>query len=171
MLGAGDIALGKLELPRLRRFAVHTGGLVHANVADIAAANWPELADLELWFGTPDHGADEFEPRDLAPLLGARRPKLRRLGLMNADFTDALVEMLVAAPVLRQLAELDLSMGTLSDAGAEVMLANARAFTHLTTLSVSDNVLSQAACTALAAALPNVYIGTQKDNRYVTVGE
>jgi uncharacterized protein (TIGR02996 family) len=172
VLGAGDLTTGALVLPHLRRFAIRTGGLTRNNLAAICAARWPALEDLEIWFGGADYGADEFTAGDLAPILSARvQPKLRRLALCNSELADAICTALVSAPVLPQLAELDLSMGTMTDLGAQVLITNAARFAHLGKLSVDDNALSDAAVASLRRALPNVETSTQKIDRYVTVGE
>ena len=172
VLGGGHITTGALDFPQLRRFAIRTGGLVHANLDAIGHARWPELAELEIWFGDSQYGADEFIGVELVRILSGRTlPMLRRLGLMNAEFTDTICRLLVDAPILEQLAELDLSMGTMTDEGASTLAAAAPRFHHLAKLSVAENMLSPAAATALASALPNVVIGEQKNARYVSVGE
>ncbi len=173
-LGGGDITIGSLDLPELRRFAIRTGSLVCANLDELGRARWPMLEDLEIWFGSSEYGADEFSGADLAALLGGRgMPNLRRLGLMNAEFTDELCALLVGAPIVADLVELDLSMGTMSDVGAARLAGAASQLAHLARISIADNCVSEAACDELRRLLPSVEVGRQKDaeDRYVSVGE
>jgi uncharacterized protein (TIGR02996 family) len=172
VLGAGNLETGPLDHATLKRFAIRTGGLTQRNLDAVLAARWPELVDLELWFGSSDYGADVFETSDLAPILNGRGlGKLRRLALKNAELTDAICAALVHAPVVAQLTELDLSMGTMSDEGAAALVTNAKRFAHLAKLSVADNALSPNVVTELREVFPNIETGTQKTDRYVTVGE
>jgi hypothetical protein len=99
------------------------------------------------------------------------RSAARRAACRAEQLADAICTALVSAPVLPQLAELDLSMGTMTDLGAQVLITNAARFAHLGKLSVDDNALSDAAVASLRRALPNVETSTQKIDRYVTVGE
>jgi uncharacterized protein (TIGR02996 family) len=178
-LRGGDVSLGKVELPELREFIVETGGLPRAAVKSIAAAHWPRLERLEVWFGAEEYGAGGDED-DVQPILDARGlPELKHLGLCNAEFTDALCELLPKSKVLPQLETLDLSRGTMTDAGAEVLLKNAAAFKHLKHLDLTQNLLSDKAAKSLAKLCPDVARGNQRDDeideeddrRYVAVGE
>ncbi|MFE3459174.1 STM4015 family protein [Nocardiopsis aegyptia] len=107
---------------RLRRLTVESAGLPGRVVREIAASDLPALEHLELWLGTKHHGNDTTA-EDLTPILsGGALPGLRSLGLRNADGLDAWIPVLAEAPVLAQLDTLDLSLGTLTDEGARVLL-------------------------------------------------
>ncbi|MBZ4415812.1 WGR domain-containing protein [Myxococcus sp. RHSTA-1-4] len=178
-LRGGDVSLGKVDLPELREFTVETGGLPRPAVKSIAAAHWPKLERLEVWFGAEEYGAGG-EVSHIQPILDATGlPELKHLGLCNAEFTDALCDALPKSKVLKQLETLDLSRGTLTDKGAEVLVANAAAFKHLKHLDVTQNLLSDKAAKSLAKLCPDVARGHQRrhdfdeddDHRYVAVGE
>ncbi len=171
-LGAGAISLGLVDLPHVRRFALRTTGLERETFAAIVGARWPSLEQLELWFGTTERGGDEFEGNELIDFLRLERaPVLTGLALRNAEFTDALIEVLARSPALPRLRSLDLSLGTLTDAGASALLRHAPAFAHLTTLDLTENCLSVEAVRDVSARLPNVVAGDQKRDRYVSVSE
>ena len=170
VIGAGTITTGALAFPALRRFAIRTGGLTRDNLTAVEQADWPHLEDLEVWFGSTEYGAAAFTPHDLARFLQSRRP-LRRLALRNAELADDICAALVGAPILPTLAELDLSMGTLTYAGADILVRNRQHFAHLARLDVGDNCIPPDAAEMLRRALPNVHIGSQKRGRYVSVGE
>ncbi len=103
---------------------VQTGGLSRATVADICAADLPELRNLTLWFGVDDYGGD-CTVKDLQKLLsGSIFPNLEHLGLQDSPLQDEIAEALAASPLLARLEGLDLSMGTLSDRGVEALLGS-----------------------------------------------
>ncbi len=174
-LQAGAMFLGYIDAPELEHLEVRAGGLPKAAVRSLVGADAPRLQTLRVWFGDRQYGADA-EVTDLAPLLrGAAFPALRELGLMNAEFTDDLCGPLLASPLLARLEHLDLSMGTLTDAGAATLSANAAKLRHLRRLDVSDNILSEKGRRALRALGSHVHLGEQRKmrtgERYVSVGE
>jgi len=107
---------------RLKTLVVQGGGLARKVVHQILQADLPALEHLELWLGASGYGADTTV-EDVAPLLsGERFPKLKYLGLRDSEITDDLAAVLANAPVLKRLEVLDLSLGTLGDAGAEALI-------------------------------------------------
>lgn len=110
----------------LRTLIVEDGSLREAVFDAIAGAELPALEHLELWLGVERYGgiADALPVRRLLAGL-ARFPKLRYLGLRNAELADAVVREVVASPVLERVRVLDLSLGELTDEGGEVLLASA----------------------------------------------
>jgi uncharacterized protein (TIGR02996 family) len=180
-LRGGSLEMGKtVNLPELREFTVESGGVPIGAVKAIAKADWPKLERLEVWFGAENYGAGG-DVDDLKPLLeGKNLPKLKHLGLRNAEFTNELCEVLHQAPILKQLETLDLSMGTMTDAGAAALAANAAAYKHLKHLDVTENMLTGEGEKALAKLCESVARGNQRegygdadddDYRYVAVGE
>ena len=111
-------------------------------LAAALAAKLPELAKLELWFGSTNYGGD-CTVKDLAPLLAGKLfPKVVRLGLRNAEFTDDIAAAVIASPIAKRLVALDLSMGTMTDVGAQTLAARSAGFLALEELNVDDNFLS-----------------------------
>jgi hypothetical protein len=94
---------------------------------------------------------------------------VRRLALRNCEFADELAAALPRSPLLAQLAQLDLSMGTLSDDGAAALAAHADALRRSTCRRGAE------ARAALRAIGPHVIDDGQRDDdgerRYVSVGE
>ncbi|MCY1014946.1 TIGR02996 domain-containing protein [Pyxidicoccus sp. MSG2] len=168
-----EIKLGAIDLPELRTFRLESTALSREAVRSIAGASWPKLERLAVWFGSRAHGAGGGVD-DLQPLLDARGvPELRHLGLCNATFTDALCEALPQSKVLEQLHTLDLSKGTMTEAGAERLVANAAAFKHLKRLIVTENLLGSGAVEQLAKLCPDVQRMHQRSSyfREVSVTE
>lgn len=175
---------GEIDLPALVSFTVESGSLVAEDLRTIAAARWPALEHLEIWFGDPNYGASGGVA-DIAPILEARGlPKLRSLGLRNCPFADELVQALASAPVLPQLHSLDLSMGNLGDRGVAAMLSMKDRFAHLASLNLEDNALTDASWPAARALAKQVTFGndhhperalprdpSERYRRFVSVGE
>jgi len=176
----GHMELGAIVLPALRDFEVVTGGFTKDNMQSVLAAQWPLLERLVLTFGdNEDYGA-ECQLADVLPLLdGSRIPNVRALGIANAPFLDDLIPELVRSPVLPRLTALDLSLGTMSDAGADAIAKHADAFKHLAKLDLHRNFISDAACARVRELLPQADLAKQEAAdeydgevyRYCKIGE
>lgn len=107
----------------LRALAIEAGGLGSDVLKSILSGNLPNLEYLELWLGTEEYGGT-CTVEDLQPLLkGTKFPKLRYLGLRNCQFADDVASVVVNAPVVQRIEVLDMSLGTLSDAGGQALLS------------------------------------------------
>lgn len=173
------LKLGKLDLPELVHAEFRTGGLERANARAIAAGRFPAIEHLEIWYGQEEYGGDATVA-DVTPLLARTDlPKLRRLGLRNAKFADELISELAHSPLLPKLRVLDLSLGCLTDAGAQQIANHRDAFAHLDELDVNDNYLTDSGLRALAGCAKKITSEDQRevddpddpDSRYPSVGE
>jgi hypothetical protein len=174
--GSTGLSLSPVRHTALRELAFESGGLPADVVRAVAASDLPELTRLDLWLGVSEYGGDATVD-DLAPILAGRGlPALTRLGLRNAEIADQIAEAVAAAPVVARLAALDLSMGTLGDAGVEALLAG-QPLTHLTELDLSHHFVSEELARRLADELPGVRVivaDAQKEEewgRYTAVAE
>ena len=151
-----------LALPQLRRLVRETCRLTRDELAQIYAMPWPELAHLDLWFGSREYGVD-VELGDLAPILDGRAfPRLGHLGIVNCDLLEELIPVLARSHLLPRLYSLDLSMGTLAVAGVEQLVAHAQHFRHLAAIELADNYLDRDDAERLTAVLDNVVVGAQR---------
>lgn len=178
--GAEDLVLEPVRHAALRELALESGGLPAEIVRAVTECELPALTHLELWLGTDDYGGDATLV-DLAPVFdGARWPELTCLGLRDAEIADEVAAALATAPVVPRLHTLDLSLGVLSDAGAEALLAG-QPLTHLRRLDLHHHYLSAETAARLVAALPGVEVDLSEvqepdeydgiAERYVAVGE
>ncbi|AVH71456.1 STM4015 family protein [Nostoc sp. 'Lobaria pulmonaria (5183) cyanobiont'] len=146
---------------RLKALIVETGGLNRDAVAQICKMNLPALEHLELWFGSEDYGGDCWV-EDIHPIIfEGIFPNLTYLGLRNSQFTDEIVSAIVACPIINSISILDLSMGTLSDIGAEELL-NCQAISYLDILNVSESFLSEEMIDKLSSLDVRVLANNQK---------
>ncbi|WP_341346776.1 STM4015 family protein [Paenibacillus sp. FSL H3-0469] len=124
--GGTGLRLSQLQHDKLEELIIITGGLGKDVLADIAASTLPNLQKLELYLGVDNYGFDGGL-EDLLPLIEPGKfPKLTYLGLKNSEIQDEIAAALADAPILDQLHTLDMSLGTLSDTGAEALLASER---------------------------------------------
>ena len=176
----GDQKLGAIDLPKLKSFLLETGGLDPGALKSIVNAKWPNIERLVFWCGREDYGW-KAKAKDLLPLLERTDlKKLTHLGIKNTEIGDDLPSLLVNSPMLAQLKELDLSMSTLGDPGAEMILKNVAKFSHLTALDLTDCYITDDVAARLKAALPAADVSGQREpddwgdgemHRYASVGE
>ena len=120
--GGNGLALSSPEHPNLRGLAMETGGMDVSVIRSIGMSNFPNLEYLELWLGTDEYGANHSIV-DLQPILSGRLfPKLKYLGLRNAQIGDDIAGVVVNSPLIQQIETLDLSLGVLTDEGAKALL-------------------------------------------------
>ncbi len=176
--GGEGLSLGAMRLAHLKSLVVESGGLAADVVREVGAAELPELEQLELWLGTDQYGATT-RPEDLAPILSGRSfPKLRYLGLRDSCIADEVAAAVAAAPVMQQIATLDLSLGTLTDIGAKALLASPY-LKRLKLLDIHHHFVSEAVVQQLDQVGIGLIAGDRQEpdeyhgelHRYVAVGE
>ena len=150
-----------------------------ATARAIATANLPELEHLELWLGTDDYGGDATVA-DLMPILSGKQfPKLRYLGLRNAQLANEVAEAVATSPILDRIKVLDMSLGVMDDRGGNALLASPAA-AKLEQLDLHYNFFSAEVAKKLRGLGPDVnttrgdatdYDDEDPDYRFVSVGE
>jgi hypothetical protein len=122
--GGVELTMAPFRHDSLRSLAFEASNLSREVVRAVGACDLPALEGLELWLGTAEYGADT-EVGDLAGILrGERLPSLKYLGLRNSEIAADVAAALAGAPILERLRVLNLSLGNLSDRGAEALLSN-----------------------------------------------
>ncbi|MFG3062759.1 STM4015 family protein [Streptomyces sp. NPDC048231] len=181
-LGEEPLSLRPVRHEALRIMRFESGGLPAQVVRAVGASELPALEHLELWLGVSQYGGDATVA-DLAPVLaGGRFPALRRLGLQDSELQDEIAAAVASAPVVAQLESLSLSMGTLTDGGAEALLRG-QPLSHLKRLDLHHHFLSESVAdrvrTAFGSAGTEVDLSDQcaphrwrdEEWRYVAVSE
>ena len=175
----GGIVIETLDHPRLSHVSFVTAGLPEATVRAVGRCRLPNLQVLDVYFGASRNGAEGSNDMLEELYTGDGVPRLRRLGLMNAEFQDEIAVSIAKSKLLERLTHLNLSLGTLTDAGAAAIVANAKRFGHLEVLDLSDNFISPSMCARLRSVLPIANVDEQKEpsmygeapEYYVSVGE
>ncbi|MEU9779894.1 leucine-rich repeat domain-containing protein [Streptomyces phaeochromogenes] len=142
---------------KLRTLVFQSTGMPAGAVRGIAASDFPALTHLELWTGGPDYDPIA-SPDDLAPILDGRSvPSLKYVGLRAATIADDYAAALASAPVVARLTDLDLSLGTFGNAGAEALLAG-QPLGHLESLRLRHHYMTSEVVQRLVDELPGVYV-------------
>ncbi|TND10326.1 MAG: wgr domain-containing protein [Bacteroidetes bacterium] len=172
--GGTGLRLSALKHDTLETLIIETGGMYPETLKDVCNANLPNLRSLELWLGSEHYGF-ESKTEDLAPILSGKLfPKLKRLALRDSEISDDIAKALTGAPVMEQIEELDLSMGTLGDAGAQALIDNP-AVRKLKNLNIDHHYLSNAMMEKMRQIGIPVEMDDQNEEdegeRYVEVAE
>ncbi|RBQ16182.1 leucine-rich repeat domain-containing protein [Spongiactinospora rosea] len=175
--GGDGLAFQAVDHAALETLRFETGGLPADVVRAVGASTLPALRHLELWLGTENYSGDSG-PDDWAPILAGRGlPALRHLGLQDSERQDDVATAVATAPIVARLESLDLSMGTLSDAGAEALLTG-QPLTHLKRLNLRHHYLSAEMSKRVLDALADVEVDLSDEQdfsehnwRYIEVSE
>lgn len=175
-LTGSAIELGVISHPKLKRLKLETGALSADAINSVMKAELPEMEDLEIWFGDEYYGA-EGDNSLLTPLYTERLfPKLKKLRLKNSEFPNDIVKSLLNSELLTKIQLLDLSLGTMTDEGAQVLIEHKENFQHLDHINLRENFISDEICLNLKDIYEDrVNIEDQDlmedDDLYVSVGE
>lgn len=121
--GGSGLEIKKPAHAQLRALAIESGGLSADVVRSICTSKMPNLEHLELWLGTEEYGGGS-SVQDLQPILsGNLFPKLKYLGFRNCEYADDIAGVVVNSPIIERIETLDLSLGVLTDVGAEALLS------------------------------------------------
>lgn len=155
--GMEGLSLGRPTHPNMRKLILQGGGMPAQIVSEVASAKLPKLEHLELWLGS-DHYGNSVTEESLQPILdGSPFPKLKYLGLRNDSEADKTAAWLSGAKILDQIEFLDLSLGCLTDAGAQELVKNDK-LKNLKRLDLHHHFLSDESAKELIEALPNVEV-------------
>ncbi len=139
--GASELELGEITHQNLLSLEIICGGLPKDVIHSIAKANLPKLEKLNLYMGVEWYGFDGGT-EDIEMITNTSFPSLKYLGLGNSDMQNEITELMMTSPLLPQLEVLDLSNGTLTDKGAEIILDNIEKLKHLKLLDLSYHYLT-----------------------------
>ncbi|MEH2219718.1 MAG: HEAT repeat domain-containing protein [Nostoc sp.] len=151
-----------LRHDNLKTLIIETADISNENFAQICGLELPKLEYLELWLGRQLRN-ETFIIDNLIPILfGESFPNLAYLGLRSSEFSDLLAENIVQSPIIERLLVLDLSMGNLSNYGANALL-NCPAINQLHTLNISNNCVSESMVQRLLQLNCQVIADDQED--------
>ena len=120
--GGEGLKLRPIRHDNLQSFTIQSGGLDAEVVQAVCKCEFPALEHLELWLGTDNYGGTT-RVDDLQPILSGKAfSGLRYLGFRDSDIADEVAQAVANAPILQEIRVLDLSLGTLTDAGAAALL-------------------------------------------------
>ncbi len=165
--GGTNLSLGKIHHPKLKRLEIICGGLPKEVLASIAEAELPELEELALYLGVEDYGFDGGV-EDVKNLLEKSDfPKLRSLGIMDSEIQDEVAELVCDSKYMKQIDKLDLSKGTLTDQGGEVLLKKLPDYDNIKEVNLEYHYMSDAMMEKLEGLSAEVDVSDpQEDDEY-----
>lgn len=142
--GSSELVLGDICHENLKSLEIICGGLPKSVIRTIAEAHLPKLEKLNLYIGIEDYGFDG-EGKDLEALLTHVKTfeKLNYLGLGDSEIQDEIAELVMRSGLAERLEVLDLSNGTLSDKGGQILLAHREDLAHLKKLDLHHHFMSE----------------------------
>lgn len=176
--GGNELSLGTLNLPKLKKLVVETGGMGENIFKEISNANLPSLEHLELWCGSSCYGFNSTAEEVAAAYRGKDQnhlPSLKYLGLRNSELADEHALLFMQDSILEKIEILDLSKGLLGNVGAEALL-NHPSIQKLRKLDLHHNFISDELATRLESIGIQINLDDRKpdadeDDRYVEVAE
>ena len=124
--------------------------------------------------GDDNYGFDSKVEDFDAIINGGKFPKLTYLGLKNSNIQDDIAIAVAKSPLLNQLHTLDLSMGILSDTGAQALLDSPNIkklkLLKLDHHFMSDGMMAKMEDLGIAVSMEDQG-SDNEDDRYVEVSE
>ena len=140
--GSTDLVLGKIELENLQSLEIICGGLPVEVMQSVRDAKLPALKSLKLYIGIEDYGFDG-SIEDIQDLLEKSDfPKLESLGICDSEVQDEITEAVLATDYMKQISRLELSMGSLTDKGGQMLLEQLPKHSNIQELDVHYHFLS-----------------------------
>lgn len=150
--GSMDLNLGEVSHENLESLTIICGGLGADVIAQIQRARLPRLRKLLLYIGVEEYGFDGNGDTIRELLTGSDFPNLDYLGIVDSEIQDELTEVVLSSKYIHQIATLDLSCGTLTDKGGQLLLDKVPGLPNLVKLDVHYHYLSD----DMMAALKNL---------------
>lgn len=160
--GSTGLSLEPAHHEKLEELTIICGGLGKDVITSISNGSFKSLKKLELYLGVEDYGFDG-SLNDVLPLIEPGKfPQLTYLGLKDSEIQDEIAIAVANAPILDQLHTLDLSMGTLTDKGAEALIHSEKV-KKLDLLDLSYHYMSDEMVNRWEQSGLNVDISDQQD--------
>lgn len=168
--GSTDLKLGTIEHESLESLTIICGGLPTNVIESIRDAKLPNLNKLLLYLGSDDYGfeGDENTIKDF--LEKSNFPKLEYLGIVDSEIQDEVTSVVLKSQYMNQIHTLDLSCGTLSDKGGELLLNTITNYPNINTLDIHFNFLSEDMIAKLEA-LPLTVDASERNEADIYDGE
>ncbi|MDD6825240.1 MAG: STM4015 family protein [Oscillospiraceae bacterium] len=154
--GSTDLKLGKIKHSSLESLTIICGGLGSDVIKEIEEAELPELKKLLVYIGSDNYGFDGDADTVRSLLANSDFPKLEYLGIADSEIQDELTAVVLDCKYIDSITTLDLSCGTITDKGGELLLKKLPELKNLKKLDLSYNYLSDEMKDKLTAAAPGV---------------
>ncbi|MBD8500942.1 STM4015 family protein [Paenibacillus arenosi] len=161
--GSTDLSLAPAQHDKLEELTIICGGLGKDVLTSISEGSFKNLKKLELYLGVEEYGFDG-SLEDVLPLIEPGKfPLLTYLGLKDSEIQDEIAIAVANSPIVDQLHTLDLSMGTLTDSGAEALITSEKIM-KLKQLDLSYHYMSDEMMNRWKQSGLNVDVSDQQDS-------
>lgn len=140
--GSTDLTLGDIEHSNLQYLEIICGGLPKDVIQDIQKAKLPSLQTLILYIGIEDYGFDGDISTIKKLLAESDFPKLTCLGITDSEIQDEITEAVLDCKYISQIDSLNLSMGSLTDKGGQMLLDKLPDYPNIKQLDLEYHFLS-----------------------------
>lgn len=140
--GSSELTLGTIEHDGLESLTIICGGLGNDVIEEIKKAKLPCLKKLLLYIGVEDYGFEGDADTIREMLAGSDFPCLTYLGITDSEIQDELTEVVLESKYIRQITTLDLSNGTLTDKGGQLLLDKIPGLPNIEKLDLHYHYLS-----------------------------
>lgn len=162
--GSTNLSLGSIQHENLKSLEIICGGLPKEVLASIAAAKLPSLEKLSLYIGIEDYGFDGSVADIEAMLEKSDFPKLKELGILDSEEQDEVAEAVVKCKYMKQIQTLDLSCGTLTDKGGQIILDALPSFANIKEVNLEFHYMSDEMMKKLQGLDADVNVDDQQED-------
>lgn len=140
--GSSTLDLGNVNSEGLESFTIICGGLGADVIKQIENAKLPHLKKLLLYIGVELYGFDGDIDTIKSLLANADFPELEYLGIVDSEIQDEITEAVLASKFINQISTLDLSCGTITDKGGQMIIDKMPDCPNIKTIDLSHNYFS-----------------------------
>ena len=169
--GSTSLALGTVKHDKLQELEIICGGLPASVIEQIQNAKLPELKKLRLYIGVADYGFDGEISTIKNLVEKSDFPKLEYLGITDSEIQDEITEVVLQSKYMKQIKTLDLSMGTLTDKGGQLLLDQIGNYPNVENLDLHYHFLSDDMMAKLKELTMSVNVDEQEEPYAYSDGE
>lgn len=161
--GSQDLELGEICHENLESLTIICGGLPSDVLESIGRAKLPNLKKLCLYIGVEDYGFDGDADTVRKMLDEADFPSLTYLGITDSEIQDELTEVVLNSKFMSQIHTLDLSDGTLSDKGGEMLVKAIPQYPNIQVLDLHHHFMTDDMVKQLQALSVELDVSEQEE--------
>lgn len=161
--GSTNLSLGNIKHDKLKYLEIICGGLPKEVLASIGEAKLPSLETLSLYIGVEDYGFDG-DVKDIASMLEKSDfTNLKSLGILDSEIQDEIAEHVLKCKYMNQISTLDLSYGTLTDEGGQLLLDTLPSFPNIKKVDLEHHFMSDEMMNKLSSLDAEVNVDDQQE--------
>ena len=141
--GSEGLELGEICHQSLESLTIICGGLHKSVIKSIQEAKLPNLKKLMLYIGIANYGFNGNSNTIKNLLSKSDFPMLTYLGIVDSEIQDEITKVVLESKYIGQIHTLDLSMGSLTDEGGEMLLKKIPSLPNIKRLDLHYHYLSE----------------------------